>query len=163
MTACTQKGISSWTVLVDRQHALLQSCRSLSVSQYGTSAAKNYTGCFRGCLELSPEISCDSSTSHTPCCLIWDPTQPTQPINPAYATHHHLVLVASIDSNILDIIEINGVVVHTSTDVYSCSSRHFARSRSHQSSPLKLLVFHSFAHLLGNALQLLRQELLVLT
>ena len=35
-----------------------------------------------------------------------------------------------------------GVVVYTSTDVDSCSSRHFARSRSRQSSPLKLLVCH---------------------
>ena len=61
------------------------------------------------------------------------------------------------------IIEINGVVMYTVTDVDSCSSRHFARSRSRQSSSLKLLVCHSFAHLLGNALQLLRQELLVLT
>ena len=61
------------------------------------------------------------------------------------------------------IIEINGVVVYTSTDVDSCSSRHFAWSRSRQSSPLKLLVCHSFAHLVGNALQLIRQALLVLT
>ena len=111
--------------------------------------------------------------------------------DPAYATHHNLVLAASIDSALLDkivilaalgsalwwplrlllrslpavriIIEINGVVMYTSTDVDSCSSRHFARSRLRQSSPLKLLVCHSFAHLLGNALQLLRQELLVLT
>ena len=58
-------------------------------------------------------------------------------------------------------IEINGVVVYTSTGVDSCSSRHFARSRSRQSSPLKLLVCHSFAHFLGNALQLLGQELFV--
>ena len=164
-------------MLVDRQHeryALLHSCQSLSVSQCGTSAAKNYTGCFRGCLELSPETSCDSSPSHAPCCLIWDTTQPAQPINPAYATHHHLVLVASIDSDLLDkivllaalgsamwwpltlllrslptvriIVEINGAVVYTSTGVDSCSSRHFTRSRSRQSSPLKLLVCHSFAH-----------------
>ena len=51
------------------------------------------------------------------------------------------------------IIKINGVVVYTSTDVDSFLA----------ASPLKLLVCHSFAHLLGNALQLLRQELLVLT
>ena len=87
--------------------------------------------------------------------------------DPACATHHNLVLVASIDSDLLDnivilaalgsamwwplrlllrslpavriIIEINGVVIYNSTDVDSCSSRHFARSRSRQSSSLKLL------------------------
>ena len=58
------------------------------------------------------------------------------------------------------IVEIIGVVVYTSTGVDSCSAQQFARSRSRQSSPLKLLVCHSFAHLLGNAHQLLRQELL---
>ena len=34
-------------------------------------------------------------------------------------------------------------------------------SRSHQSSPLKLIFGHAFTHLLGNTLQLLRQGLLV--
>ena len=65
-------------------------------------AAKNCTGCSRRCLELSRGSSCDSSPSHALCCLIWDPTQPAQPINPAYATHHYLVLVASIVSDLLD-------------------------------------------------------------
>ena len=113
----------------------------------------NCTGFSRGCLELSPETSCDSSPSHALCCLIWDPTQPaqTQRCQP-YTTHHYLDLVASIDSDFLDkivilrstricnlrslpavriIIEINGVVVYTSTDVDSCSSRHFSVGHDH--------------------------------
>ena len=64
--------------------------------------------------------------------------------DPVSTTHHYLVLAASVFSDLLDkiIIEINGVVVNTSTDVYSCSSRHFARSGSRQSSPLISWVMH---------------------
>ena len=147
-------------------------------------ASKNCTGYFRGCLELYPKTSCDSSPSHAPCCLM---TQPAQPNDPAYTTQHYLDLVASIDSDLLDkivilaalgsamwwplrlllrslpavriIIEINGVVVHTSTGrlLFLTALRAVTITSV---SPLKLLVCHSFAHLLGNALQLLRQELL---
>ena len=56
-----------------QRYALLQSCRSLSVSRCGTSFSLR-------CPELSPGSSCDTSPSPAPCCLIWDPTQSAQPI-----------------------------------------------------------------------------------
>ena len=143
-------------MVVDFQQEGIHTCQSLSVTQRGLSAGKNHAGCSRQCLELPRESSCDSSPSHAQCCFDLGSDL-------VCATHHYLVLVTAVDSDLVDKIvnEIIGVVVYTSTGVDSGSSRHFAWSRSHQSSPLKLVFGHAFTHLLGNTLQLLRQGLLV--
>ena len=94
----------------------------------------------------------------------------------AYAAHHYLIYVAAVSADLVGMfvdLRSTGIskVVTTGTAVafpcrlngpiieIICVVVHLARSGSRQSSHLKLLIGHAFAHLLANALQLFLNEI----